>query len=247
MSRAQLAVVAFAITTTLVSIPTIASAHKAHHEALAEKTEHAPESQPPAEGASVEAVAAPLAPAEREVPTTKLEAAARADEARGASKILSEPTAASGVPGTAAVPPGLFTMLGRLHPMATHFPIALFIVAGVAEFLFATTRLPQVGSPVRFLVWSASASAVGVAPLGWLFAATSQTEVGWILETHRWAGTTAALSGLLVLWLCERVERRGGGRGGFRAALLIQAFLIGATGFLGGSLLYGIDHLWRSS
>ena len=57
--------------------------------------------------------------------------------------------------------------------------------------------------------------------------------------------TAALLLGVAVLWIGERTERRGGSRLLLRASLALQASLIGSAGFLGGSLLYGFDHLWR--
>ncbi len=68
---------------------------------------------------------------------------------------------------------------------------------------------------------------------------------GWLLEAHRWAGTAASGLGVAVLWIAERTERENGSRLLLRVSLLVQALLIGSVGFLGGSLLYGIDHLWR--
>ena len=135
--------------------------------------------------------------------------------------------------------------LGRIHPMVIHFPIALFLVAFVAEVLFAATGDELFRHALRFTLWGAVLSAAMAAPLGWLFAASGDTEGGWILEAHRWTGTAALLLGAAVLWIGEHTERTDGGRLLLRVSLALQATLIGSVGFLGGSLLYGIDHLWR--
>jgi len=165
-----------------------------------------------------------------------------------------EPVAATGSQSThpphgpADTPPesvSLLSWLGRLHPMVIHFPIALFLVAFVAELLFAATREELFRHALRFSLWGGAISAVIAAPLGWMFAASGATEEGWLLEAHRSAGTAASVLGIAVLWIGERAERANGKRLLLRVSLGLQALLIGSVGFLGGSLLYGIDHLWR--
>ena len=139
----------------------------------------------------------------------------------------------------------LMDWLGRFHPMVIHFPIALFLAAFAAETMFALTGNELFRSALRFTVWGGALSATLAAPLGWMFAAAGGTEEGWILETHRWTGIAAVALGLTILWILERTERQGGSRLLLRVALAIQASLIGTVGFLGGSLIYGFDHLWR--
>lgn len=135
--------------------------------------------------------------------------------------------------------------LGRLHPVTIHFPIALFLAAFAAEILFALTQGEMFRHALRFCLWGGATSAAIAAPLGWMFAASGATEEGWILEAHRYSGTAALILGLAVLWIAERAEREERSRLLLRASLSIQALLIGSVGFLGGSLLYGFDHLWR--
>ena len=137
------------------------------------------------------------------------------------------------------------TLLGRLHPMLIHFPIALFLSAFVAEIFYLTTRSELFRHTARFCVWGGFLGALAAVPMGWLFAATGETETGWLLEAHRWAGTSVLVLGSLVLWAGERNEAGTGARPVFQALLTLQAMLVAGTGFLGGSLLYGIDHLWR--
>jgi len=126
-----------------------------------------------------------------------------------------------------------------------HFPIALFLDAFAAELFYFTTNQELFRGALRFCLWGAAMSAAVATPLGWMFAASGATEEGWILEAHRWAGTAALFLGLVVLLIVERAERTAGSRGPLRVLLALQALLIGGVGFLGGSLLYGLDHLWR--
>lgn len=140
-------------------------------------------------------------------------------------------------------PTTVLSWIGRLHPMVVHFPIALFISALVAEILFAATRQALFRHALRFLLWGGALSAAIAAALGWIFAATEPTDHGWLLDAHRWVGTAATALGFVVLSVNERVEWVGGTRAVLRVSLATIALLIGVTGFLGGSLLYGIDHL----
>lgn len=137
----------------------------------------------------------------------------------------------------------LLSWVGRFHPMIVHFPIAYFITALVAEALFAATSRELFRHALRFLLWGGALAAVVAVALGWIFASTGTTEHGWLLDAHQWAGTATSALGLAVLWANERVERRGGSRALLRLSLSAVAALVAATGFLGGSLLYGIDHL----
>ncbi|MDP6538828.1 MAG: hypothetical protein QF903_07555 [Planctomycetota bacterium] len=126
---------------------------------------------------------------------------------------------------------------GRLHPMVAHFPIALLLFAGLAGALGSR-------STARWCVHGGAASAVAAAGLGWLNAL--DVRGSWMLETHRWLGLATALCALLLAWLVERDARsEGRGIGGWtRVAWCACALAVGATGFFGGSLIHGLDHLF---
>ena len=144
-------------------------------------------------------------------------------------------------------PTTLLSWIGRFHPTFVQFPIALLISALAAEIFFAATNQQLFRHALRFLLWGGALGAITAAPLGWIFAATGPTEHGGLLETHRWVGTAAAALGLAVLGVNERTESVGGSRTLLRLSLLLASLLIGVAGFLGGSLLYGIDHFaWHS-
>lgn len=149
-------------------------------------------------------------------------------------------------PATAALdkePTTIFSWFGRFHPVVVHFPIALLMSAALAEGLFIRTRNPFFSGAVRFCVWIGVAGAFTAAPLGWLFAGFRFVDEEWVMTAHRWAGTTTFAASLALLWVSERTYRSGSTtRLRLRAALAIVAALVGFTGFLGGSLLYGIDH-----
>jgi len=159
------------------------------------------------------------------------------------TQVASAAPASAGAEEEVERPTTVLSWIGRFHPMVVHFPIALFISALVAEILFAATRQELFRHALRFLLWGGALGAAVAASLGWTFAATGPTEHGWLLDAHRWAGTAAAVVGLVVLSVNERIERGMGTRAVLRVSLTAIAVLVGAAGFLGGSLLYGIDHL----
>jgi len=140
-------------------------------------------------------------------------------------------------------PTTLLSWIARLHPLVVHFPIAFFATTIVAESLFAATRRDLFRHALRFMLWGGGLSAVVAVALGWAFAATGPRDHGRLLEVHRWSGTAVAVLGLAVLGGNEWIERAGGSRALLRLSLAAVAVLVAATGFLGGSLLYGIDHL----
>jgi hypothetical protein len=74
------------------------------------------------------------------------------------------------------------------------------------------------------------------------------SDPSWVVTAHRWLGTTTALWAQLVLALSEGSRRsgRGGIQEAFRLTLFVGTGLVLFTGFLGGALVYGLDHyVWR--
>ena len=137
-------------------------------------------------------------------------------------------------------------MLGRLHPVSTHFPVALMFVAVFAEALVWWTRRETWAPTVRLLVVLAALSAVAAVALGWInayftsYVGQSASILGW----HRWLGTgtgvwSVVCAALVTLGKCEEGTKD---RQRFRGALLLGAGLVGVTGFLGSALIYGLDH-----
>jgi len=136
------------------------------------------------------------------------------------------------------------TLIGRLHPLLIHFPIALVLVAAAAEAVGLITGSAR----WRFLAWinvrGASLSALGAALAGWHLAATLGLEGSSVLEWHRWAGTAAAglatVAALITLrWGTASATRTLI----YRITLFGAAALMAATGHLGGVLVWGADFL----
>jgi uncharacterized membrane protein len=136
--------------------------------------------------------------------------------------------------------------VGRLHPVSTHFPVALMFVAVFAEGVAWWTRRDSWLHTVRFLVVLAALGALAAAVLGWINAyfASYTGQMAPILKWHRWLGTGTAVWALVCAGLVLAYECREGTseRQRFRGALLLGAALVGVSGFLGSALIYGLDH-----
>jgi uncharacterized membrane protein len=130
------------------------------------------------------------------------------------------------------------SLVGRLHPLLIHFPIALVIVAVAAEGAAIVTgregwRIVAVAN-----VRAGAAFGLLAAGAGWWLASMPDIERTSLLEWHRWLGTTGAgvtlvaalatFGGTNRLWL-------------YRIALLGAGVLVAITGHLGGLLVFGPD------
>ena len=104
--------------------------------------------------------------------------------------------------------------LGQFHPVTTHFPVALMMVAVLAEALAWWTRRPSWIETVRFLVIIAALGAVAAGVLGWFNAYFSRYSKapGALLWWHRWLGTGTSVwvlvcAGLIIMHKCEEGSR----------------------------------------
>jgi len=137
--------------------------------------------------------------------------------------------------------------LGQFHPLAVHFPIALLIAALPAEILSKRTRNPAWKSIVRYCVAVGAVTAVGAAALGWCLAASAAHtgRASQVLEWHRWVGTATAVWAVVVLVLSERTDRVAGNdraEAWFRGALVAGILLLTTAGYLGASIIDGLNH-----
>jgi mono/diheme cytochrome c family protein/uncharacterized membrane protein len=138
----------------------------------------------------------------------------------------------------------LIPWLGRFHPAAVHFPVALLAAAALAQLLRLATGKHVFDATSRFCLWFGALTAVAAAALGWFAGGFRLPDATWVLMTHRWLGTaTVACAGVVLLLgeLGRRPDRRRT-RFGFRMALFAVAILVLATGFFGGAVVHGLKH-----
>ena len=137
----------------------------------------------------------------------------------------------------------LLRLIGKLHVLVIHFPIALIAAAAGVESWWMMRRSTGLSPVVRFCVVFGAAGAVVAAALGWIHAPFSGygSSGAGALRLHRWAGVTAAAAAVFAAGLSELDGVRGRRTRLFRATLFLAALLIGVAGHLGGTLVYGDD------
>jgi uncharacterized membrane protein len=141
----------------------------------------------------------------------------------------------------------LLNWFGKFHSASTHFPVALLLIAVLAEAGAWWLRRPEWTLLVRFLVVIGALSSIPTATLGWLvdFPVTNGSSLANVYNVHKWLGTgTAVWAVTCAVLLCMSECAEGSAeRRRFRGALLVGAMLISVTGFLGGALVAGgLDH-----
>lgn len=135
----------------------------------------------------------------------------------------------------------MLQLLGRLHPLVVHFPIALLIAAALAEFL-RPRRAGAAGgpsAPALFCLVLGAASAVVAALSGWLFAAHDPPGMEAILFRHRWTGVAVAVVASGTAWLALRWRSSEVFAAPARVGMLISLGLVSYSAHLGGAMVYG--------
>lgn len=134
--------------------------------------------------------------------------------------------------------------LGNFHPPAVAFPVGLLIAAGVAELLSIITGRSRFDHAAQFCAWFGIVATVAAGILGWFFAGFRLIDEDWLLTTHRWLGTATVLWMLPLGWLATRAHGPGQARwrGWYRLVLLMAIVLVAASAYLGGAMIYGLDH-----
>lgn len=134
----------------------------------------------------------------------------------------------------------LMSWIGRTHPFAVHFPIALFPVALVA--LLLARRRGETVELIRALIIVAGAASVVAAILGWFTGGLVLVDTDAVQLWHRWLGTgLAVIGGGVALWALRRRDSVYG-RGMVIALSAITLILL-VQGWLGAALVHGMDHM----
>ncbi len=139
-------------------------------------------------------------------------------------------------------------LLGRLHPLMVHFPLALVIVAAMVE-LWRAMRRHDGPSPFAVTsVWFAAVGGVGAACSGWANAAYGGESTSVDLFVHRWGGVAVAAL-LVALAITGTTASRAGHAawsGLWRMGLVLCAGIVAVVGHFGGNLVHGEGYVTRA-
>jgi uncharacterized membrane protein len=136
------------------------------------------------------------------------------------------------------------SLVGRLHPLLVHFPIALVIAAVVADTIASRAGDPRWHAVATRNLQAGAASALIAAAAGWSLAFSTGIERTALLDAHRWLGTLAAAVSLAAAFGASRGGRGCTRRGtAYRTALWTAGALVAAAAHLGGVLVWGADFL----
>ena len=135
-------------------------------------------------------------------------------------------------------------LVGRLHPLIVHFPIALVMIAAWAEGVAFTTLDSHWHAVAVINVRAGALFAFAAAIAGWRLAPTFGFESSRLMQ---WHGALGAAATVLTAGAAIATFRTGvGGVRGlwiYRIALASAAIVVAATGHLGGLLVWGADFL----
>jgi len=137
--------------------------------------------------------------------------------------------------------PGMIRLLGRCHTAVVHFPIAMVVVAAGLESWQLLRRKPELARATPVCLAIGAFSAV-VASLFGLFLDASEGGGGDTVAIHKWAGLIATAAAIVALALIRIPVSR---RAVLRLTIIAAAALTSATGYLGGELVFGNNHLFK--
>lgn len=137
-------------------------------------------------------------------------------------------------------------LVGRLHPLIVHFPIAL-LVLGAAVALAVRGREGHALRPTLTLLLRVGAlGAIAAAATGWLLAGQGEYHgaAAVDLERHRWLGVGVALTSAALALLAGRISRSAAAS---VLGMLVLTVGVSATGHLGGELVFGEGYLLNAA
>ena len=138
----------------------------------------------------------------------------------------------------------LWSFLGRLHPLAVHFPVSLLVIAAILELFTIRNFNSRYRAGINLLVMAGALSAIIAVAFGWLLAGSGDYGEE-LLDIHEWMGMATAGLGLAASILLLRVKKRSKPSlvKTYRAILFITAAGVSVAGHYGASLTHGKDYL----
>jgi uncharacterized membrane protein len=135
----------------------------------------------------------------------------------------------------------LLQFIGRFHVLAIHFPIALILVVPILELAGRSERFSYLRLSVGFVLGLATLGAITAAILGWCLGFSGGYS-GPLITQHMWGGI--ALAGICWLcWILRTQTKTSVPPILYSVALAAGVALVAWTGYRGGQLSMGVDHL----
>lgn len=138
----------------------------------------------------------------------------------------------------------LWQFLGRLHPLAVHFPVGILLLAAVIELLTIKNYHSPYRAGIKLMVYVGAFAAVVAAILG-LLLANVEDYGGNTLTIHQWTGIATAVLGLITLFLLLRIKVINSSPQikAYRSLLFFTALGVSVAGHYGASLTHGDEYL----
>ncbi len=138
----------------------------------------------------------------------------------------------------------LWNFLGRLHPLAVHFPVGILLFAAILEVLTLKNFNSKLRPAINILVATGVVAAVVSVVFGLLLARSGDYGED-ILNLHQWSGiATAVLGGLSVLFLARiSLKKQAAFIIPYRTMIFLTGFGVSVAGHFGAALTHGSDYL----
>jgi mono/diheme cytochrome c family protein/uncharacterized membrane protein len=136
-------------------------------------------------------------------------------------------------------------VIGRLHPLLLHFPLALILVAAAIEAVRYMLGKREVASPAASVcLWIGFLMAIPTVWAGWELAEYGG-DTGTLVGLHRWTAIASLVVMALAVgaWIMRRI--RGADWAGTHVGiLLVAALLVGVAGHFGAEMVWGENWLF---
>ncbi len=137
----------------------------------------------------------------------------------------------------------LLRLLGRLHPLVVHFPIALLVVAYLLELLTLNGRRKGLKEGIQWMVYIGAGSALLATVFG-LFLQRFDDYSGELVQNHQFSGiATTLLAGITAFLLYRHTQGHRQNKLGYRISFFFTIVSLTVAGHWGASLTHGDDFL----
>lgn len=138
----------------------------------------------------------------------------------------------------------LWRFLGRLHPIAVHFPVSLLLFAAILEIFTLKNFDAPSRTGIRLLLAAGTIAAMISAIMGLLLVKEGGYELQFS-NIHQWAGIATAFFSAITWFVSNSIHRKNKRNliKLYRVFLFISAIGVAIAGHFGASLTHGKDYI----